>query len=179
MRCYPSRARHSSCWSTCPPPVSADIRVQCANPADSDAAPTYHLFSAAALDSNRNRNFVHMKGEFSGVVGLVFAGIADPIGSGFIASLARPEPVDKNDPKSARKIRRMAEKLVESAVNGGPWAISQVADRIDGKATAEIQTEQRHRYVIEAPAQLTREQWIAEYSPTQEAIPALPPTITQ
>jgi hypothetical protein len=45
------------------------------------------------------------------------------------------------------------------------WAISQVADRIDGKATAEIQTEQRHRYVIEAPAQLTREQWIQEYSP--------------
>jgi hypothetical protein len=43
---------------------------------------------------------------------------------------------------------------------------SQVADRIDGKATAEIQTEQRHRYVIEAPAQLTREQWIQEYSPS-------------
>jgi hypothetical protein len=36
-----------------------------------------------------------------------------------------------------------------------PCAISQVADRIDGKATAELQTEQRHRYVIEAPAQLT------------------------
>ena len=49
-----------------------------------------------------------------------------------------------------------------------PWAISQVADRIDGKATAEIQTERRHRYVIEAPAQLTREQWIAKYSPTPE-----------
>jgi hypothetical protein len=31
---------------------------------------------------------------------------------------------------------------------------------------AEIQTEQRHRYVIEAPAQLTREQWIQEYSPS-------------
>jgi hypothetical protein len=30
------------------------------------------------------------------------------------------------------------------ALNGEPWAISQVADRIDGKATAEIQTEQRH-----------------------------------
>jgi putative tryptophan/tyrosine transport system substrate-binding protein len=44
---------------------------------------------------------------------------------------------------------------------------------------SEIQTEQRHRYVIEAPAQLTREQWIAKYSPTPEAIPALPPTITQ
>jgi len=89
------------------------------------------------------------------------------------------EPVDKNDPKSVRKIRRIAEKLVDCALNGEPWAISQVADRIDGKATAEIQTEQRHRYVIEAPAQLTREQWIAEYSPTPEVIPASPPTITQ
>jgi hypothetical protein len=63
-------------------------------------------------------------------------------------------------------------------MNGEPWAISQVADRIDGKATAEIQTEQRHRYVIEAPAQLTREQWIEKYSPktisSSEANPALP-----
>jgi uncharacterized protein DUF5681 len=89
------------------------------------------------------------------------------------------EPVDKNDPKSVRKMRRIAEKLVECAMKGEGWAISQVADRIDGKATAEIQTEQRHRYVIEAPAQLTREQWIAKYSPTPEAIPASPPTITQ
>jgi hypothetical protein len=31
-----------------------------------------------------------MKGEFSGVVGPVFAGAADPFDSGFIASLARP-----------------------------------------------------------------------------------------
>src|SRR5262249_37144542 len=67
------------------------------------------------------------------------------------------EPVDKNDPQSVRKLRRIAEKLVECAMNGEPWAISQVADRIDGKATAEIQTEQRHRYVIEASAQLTRD----------------------
>jgi hypothetical protein len=66
-----------------------------------------------------------------------------------------------------------------TAKNGEPWAINQVADRIDGKATAEIQTEQRHRYVIEAPAELTREQWIAQYSPTPEVIPASPPTITQ
>jgi hypothetical protein len=67
----------------------------------------------------------------------------------------------------------------ECALNGEPWAISQVADRIDGKATAEIQTEQRHRYVIEAPAELTREQWIAKHSPTPEVTPASPPTITQ
>jgi hypothetical protein len=63
-------------------------------------------------------------------------------------------------------LRRIAEKLAECALNGEPWAISQVADRIDGKATAEIQTEQRHRYVIEAPEQLTREQWIQKYSPS-------------
>src|SRR5262245_53967647 len=48
------------------------------------------------------------------------------------------EPVDKNDPKSVRKMRRIAEKLAECALNGEPWAICQVADRIDGKATAEI-----------------------------------------
>jgi hypothetical protein len=73
------------------------------------------------------------------------------------------EPVDKNDPKSVRKLRRIAEKLAECALNGEPWAISQVADRIDGKATAEVQTEQRHRYVVEMPPELTREQWIQKY----------------
>ena len=39
-----------------------------------DAAPTYHLLNAAAPNSSRNRNFVHMKGERSGVVGPAFAG---------------------------------------------------------------------------------------------------------
>jgi Family of unknown function (DUF5681) len=74
------------------------------------------------------------------------------------------EPVDKNDPKSVRKMRRIAEKLVECALNGEAWAISQVADRIDGKATAEIQTQQMHRYVIEAPTLLSREAWEKVYS---------------
>src|SRR5215831_19040254 len=84
------------------------------------------------------------------------------------------EPVDKNDPKSVHKMRRIAEKLAECALNGEPWAICQVADRIDGKATAEIQTEQRHHYVIEAPAQLSEEAWVKKYSP-----PKLPETIMQ
>ena len=75
------------------------------------------------------------------------------------------EPVDKNDPKSVRKLRRIAEKLAECALNGEPWAISQVADRIDGKVTAEIQTEQMHRYVVEMPPELSREEWIQKYSP--------------
>jgi hypothetical protein len=72
------------------------------------------------------------------------------------------EPVDKNDPKSVRKLRRIAEKLAECALNGEPWAISQVADRIDGKAPAEIQTEQRHRYVIEIPAVMDDAEWELE-----------------
>src|SRR5262245_66593697 len=74
------------------------------------------------------------------------------------------EPVDKNDPKSVRKLRRIAEKLAECALNGEPWAISQVADRIDGKATAEIQTEQMHRFVVEMPPELSEEEWTKKYS---------------
>src|SRR5215831_6921560 len=75
MRFYPSRARRSSCWSTCPPPVSAGMRVPCANRTDSSTRhQRYHLLSAADLNSSRNRNFVHMKGERSGVVGPAFAG---------------------------------------------------------------------------------------------------------
>jgi hypothetical protein len=47
-------------------------------------------------------------------------------------------------------------------MKGEGWAISQVADRIDGKATAEIQTEQRHRYVIEAPAEPEQRAFLTE-----------------
>jgi Family of unknown function (DUF5681) len=82
------------------------------------------------------------------------------------------EPVDKNDPKSVRKLRRIAEKLAECALNGEPWAISQVADRIDGKATAEIQTEPMHRYVVEMPPELSREEWIQKYSPAPPITPS-------
>src|SRR5262245_12122267 len=78
------------------------------------------------------------------------------------------------DPKSVRKLRRIAEKLAECALNGEPWAICQVADRIDGKATAEIKTEQTQRYVVEVPPQLSEEEWVKKYSP-----PKLPETIMQ
>src|SRR5262249_13591940 len=54
-------------------------------------------------------------------------------------------------------------------LNGEPWAISQVADRIDGKATAEIQTEQRHRYVVEVPPQLSEEEWVKKILAAQAA----------
>src|SRR5262245_41959654 len=51
------------------------MRVPCANrTASSTQHQRYHLLSAADLNSSRNRNFVHMKGERSGVVGPAFAG---------------------------------------------------------------------------------------------------------
>src|SRR5262249_9467219 len=87
------------------------------------------------------------------VIPIVFAVAADPLGTGH------------------RKLRRIAEKLAECAPNGEPWAICQVADRIDGKATAEIKTEQTQRYVVEVPPQLSEEEWVKKYSP-----PKLPET---
>ena len=75
------------------------------------------------------------------------------------------EPVDKNDPKSVRKMRRIAERLVECALDGEPWAIAQVADRIDGKATVvEIESDHTHRFVIEIPAVQSIAEWEAEAS---------------
>jgi hypothetical protein len=47
------------------------------------------------------------------------------------------EPVDRNDPQSVRKMRRIAEKLAECAMNGEGWAICRVADRLDGKPAQE------------------------------------------
>ena len=47
--------------------------------------------------------------------------------------LVLAEPVDRKDPQSVRKMRRIVEKLAECAMNGEGWAICQVADRLDGK----------------------------------------------
>jgi hypothetical protein len=42
-----------------------------------------------------------------------------------------------DDPSGKRKLRRIAEKLVDAALEGQSWAIQQVADRIDGKPAQE------------------------------------------
>jgi len=42
-----------------------------------------------------------------------------------------------DDPSGKHKLRRIAEKLVEAALDGQSWAIQQVADRIDGKPAQE------------------------------------------
>src|SRR5262245_51950097 len=67
------------------------------------------------------------------------------------------EPVDRNDPQSVRKMRCIAEKLAECAMNGEGWAICQVADRIDGKPTQESNVAVQDRPVTE----LTMEELMA------------------
>jgi hypothetical protein len=58
--------------------------------------------------------------------------------------------LSQNDPQSVRKMRRIAEKLTECALNGEPWAIAQVADRIDGKPKQESDVSVAStRYVVE------------------------------
>jgi hypothetical protein len=75
------------------------------------------------------------------------------------------ERVDKNDPKSVRKLRRIAEKLAECALKGESWAIAQVADRMDGKPKQESDVSVAStRYVVEVPADLSDEAWEQKYS---------------
>src|SRR5215831_8161698 len=62
MRFYPSRAHRSSCWSTCPSPVSAGMMVRCANQLIFRRRhQRYHVLEPATLSNGDNRNFVHMK----------------------------------------------------------------------------------------------------------------------
>jgi len=64
-----------------------------------------------------------------------------PIGSGdkqFVEQLRIVlAEVVPDDPAGERKLRRIAEKLVDAALDGHSWAIQQVADRIDGKPAQE------------------------------------------
>jgi hypothetical protein len=36
--------------------------------------------------------------------------------------------------EDALKLRQIAEKLVEAAIEGEPWAVKEIMDRVDGKA---------------------------------------------
>jgi hypothetical protein len=91
--------------------------------------------------------------------------------------------------KTPLQIASLARSHAESAIRTlaaimheprAPWACRVMAaeallDRGFGKAPLTIQGEIEHRYVIEVPAELTREQWIKEYStPLIENNPATP-----
>lgn len=45
--------------------------------------------------------------------------------------------VNETDAKGIRKLRRLAERLVDEALDGQGWAMCQVADRLDGKPAQE------------------------------------------
>lgn len=46
--------------------------------------------------------------------------------------------LNEKDDKGVKKLRRIADKLIVSAMAGNPFAIQQIADRLDGKPTQPI-----------------------------------------
>jgi uncharacterized protein DUF5681 len=76
--------------------------------------------------------------------------------------LVLAEAVDENDPKSVRKMRRIAEKLVDCAMSGEPWAIAHVADRIDGKPTQLLEHGGGGEIRVIVTSTLVREQQIVD-----------------
>jgi hypothetical protein len=120
MRFYPSRARRSSCWSTCPPPVSAGMRVRCANPADSSTQrQRYHLLSAATLSNGDNRNFVHMKGYGRCGVSFAFA-----VRENRLRWRALPQLVQRKRPQDADRAHR-------NAITGAGYSAAKPSHRDD------------------------------------------------
>jgi hypothetical protein len=57
-----------------------------------------------------------------------------PFADALRMALAEEDPTTKK-----RRLRVIADKLVESACQGEPWAIREVMDRIDGKPTQAIE----------------------------------------
>lgn len=51
----------------------------------------------------------------------------------FLAALERAVKQDEG-----KKLRKAADMLLDSAANGEPWAIQQLADRLDGKPTQQV-----------------------------------------
>lgn len=46
--------------------------------------------------------------------------------------------VNEDDGTGTKKLRRLAEKLVDEALNGEGWAMCQIADRLDGKPAIQL-----------------------------------------
>ena len=47
--------------------------------------------------------------------------------------------VEGSDPAYTRGLRKVAEKFVEAAANGDPWAMRELGDRVDGKAVQGVE----------------------------------------
>ena len=46
--------------------------------------------------------------------------------------------IDPTDKEKRKKVNKLAEKLVECALDGEGWAFQQIADRLEGKAAQQI-----------------------------------------
>src|SRR5690242_6236255 len=81
-----------------------------------------------------------------------------PFADALHLALAEEDPVTK-----VRKLRRIADKLVEAAVDGEAWAIKEVMDRIDGKPvqSAEINGAINHSHTHESEPVSETAEWIA------------------
>jgi hypothetical protein len=57
--------------------------------------------------------------------------------------------VNETDAQGIRKLRRLAERLCQEALNGEAWAMCQIADRLDGKPAQEATVLHQHQRVAE------------------------------
>jgi len=64
----------------------------------------------------------------------------------FLAALNRA--IAQND---AKKLRAAAERLLDEAANGEPWAIKELADRLDGKARQDVGVDGKMEFHVKLP----------------------------
>ena len=80
-----------------------------------------------------------------------------PIEKPFLAALNRA--IAQEDSK---RLRKSAEKLLDAAAAGEPWAISMLADRTDGKPSQSIDQKTQLSGTVEVSQrpQLTKAEWL-------------------
>jgi len=74
--------------------------------------------------------------------------------------------VSEKDDKGFRKLRQLANKLVDAGLSGDVQAIKEVADRLDGKSTQIIEQTITERMVVNAPApEKDADEWASKHQP--------------
>jgi hypothetical protein len=72
---------------------------------------------------------------------------------------------------NAVRLRAAAERVLDMAAAGEPWAVNFLADRLDGKPVQQVDVEGEviHRNVAELPAvPTTADEWANRYQPTRQ-----------
>lgn len=69
------------------------------------------------------------------------------------------------------KLRAVADALVTKAMEGDVVAIKEVADRLDGKSVATLETEVTHSYVARIPEPATdADEWQKQHAPQRQTM---------